>query len=123
MSVDRISSSTSMNFSLETSRTKTVSEDQKVEIKAETNKQEERKSEQQEVTREKLRDIVDSMNKFVLPSQTSVQFEMHDELEEYYVKIVDKKTAEVIREIPSKKMLDIYAAMTEYLGLVVDKKI
>ena len=63
------------------------------------------------------------MNDFLKPSNTHLKFEFHDELEEYYVTMVDDVTQEVIREIPSKKLLDMYAAMTEYLGILVDKKI
>lgn len=67
--------------------------------------------------------IVDGMNEFMKPMNVSVRFQLHDELEEYYVTVVDIATDEVIREIPSKKFLDMYAAMTEYMGLFVDKKI
>jgi flagellar protein FlaG len=67
--------------------------------------------------------IVDGMNDFLTPMNVSVRFELHDKLKEYYVKVVDAATDEVIREIPSKKFLDMYAAMTEYMGLFVDKKI
>jgi len=67
--------------------------------------------------------IVQGMNEFLKPSNTHLKFEFHDELEEYYVTMVDDITQEVIREIPSKKLLDMYAAMTEYLGILVDKKI
>lgn len=72
---------------------------------------------------EELEEIVQSMNKFIQPTHTSLKFELHDELNEYYVTIVDDTTKEVIKEIPSKKMLDMYAAMTDFLGLIVDKKI
>ncbi|RLQ96785.1 flagellar protein FlaG [Falsibacillus albus] len=77
----------------------------------------------QEVTKDKLEKIINSMNDFVSASNTHLKFEFHDKLKEYYVTIVDDKTQEVIKEIPSKKMLDMYAAMTEFLGLMVDKKI
>jgi flagellar protein FlaG len=73
--------------------------------------------------KEKVAEIVSSLNKFLQPSHTSIRFEFHEKLNEYYVTVIDDKTSEVIREIPSKKMLDFYAAMTEYLGLMVDKKI
>ncbi|KAA0548798.1 flagellar protein FlaG [Bacillus sp. BGMRC 2118] len=76
-----------------------------------------------ELTKEKLEEVVKSMNQFLKPSHTSLKFQLHDELQEYYVSIVDDITKEVVREIPSKKLLDMYAAMTEFLGLVVDKKI
>ncbi|RFU63942.1 flagellar protein FlaG [Peribacillus glennii] len=73
--------------------------------------------------KKKLDKIVEGMNEFLQPSNTSLKFELHDKLNEYYVTIVDDTTHEVIKEIPSKKMLDIYAAMTDFVGLLVDKKI
>lgn len=75
------------------------------------------------ISREKLEEVVKSMNQFLMPTNTSLKFKMHEDLKEYYVQIVDEKTKEVIREIPSKKMLDMYAAMKDFLGLVVDRKI
>jgi flagellar protein FlaG len=76
-----------------------------------------------EVRKEKLDDIIDGINEFLQPSNTSLKFELHEKLNEYYVTIVDDITHEVVKEIPSKKMLDMYAAMTEFVGLMVDKKI
>jgi flagellar protein FlaG len=73
--------------------------------------------------KEKLEDIVTGLNEFLQPSYTSLKFELHDKLNEYYVTVIDDKTQEVVKEIPSKKLLDLYAAMTEFVGLVVDKKI
>lgn len=73
--------------------------------------------------KEKVKEIVDGMNKFMEASPTAVKFEFHEKLNEYYVKIIDEKTKEVVREIPPKKMLDFYAAMTEFIGILVDKKI
>ena len=52
-----------------------------------------------------------------------MRFKLHDKLNEYYVTIVDMKTDEVVREIPSKKLLDIHAAMREFVGLLVDRKV
>jgi flagellar protein FlaG len=73
--------------------------------------------------KEKVKEIVDGMNKFMEASATALKFEFHEKLNEYYVKIIDEKTKETVREIPPKKMLDFYAAMTEFIGLMVDKKI
>ena len=38
------------------------------------------------------------------------------------VKIVDKQTKEVIKELPPEKTLDMIAKMWEYAGLIVDEK-
>lgn len=72
--------------------------------------------------KEQLEKIVDNFNDLI-PSHTSLKFELHEKLEKYYVKVIDDKTKEVVKEIPSKKMLDMYAAMKEFLGLMVDEKI
>ncbi|WP_121663628.1 flagellar protein FlaG [Metabacillus litoralis] len=74
-------------------------------------------------SKEDLEKKVSSMNDFVKASNTHLKFELHEELNEYYVTIVDDLSNEIIKEIPSKRLLDIYAAMTDFLGLVVDKKI
>jgi flagellar protein FlaG len=37
--------------------------------------------------------------------------------------VVDDKTNEIIKEIPSSKLLDAYADMMEFVGLLVDRKI
>lgn len=55
--------------------------------------------------------------------RTNVKFELHDELHEYYVTIVNTTTDEVMKEIPPKKMLDMYAAMAEYMGLFIDETV
>jgi flagellar protein FlaG len=77
----------------------------------------------QAVPKEKLEGVVEGLNKYLRQRQTSLKFQYHEKLQEYYVTLVDEKTKEVVREIPPKKMLDFYAAMTEFLGLIVDKKI
>ncbi len=72
---------------------------------------------------QKADSLVDGMNTFLASANAQLKFVMHDELKEYYVTIVDTKTDEVIREIPSKKLMDIHAAMKEFVGLLVDRKI
>lgn len=71
----------------------------------------------------KAKQLIESMNTFLETSNTQLRFKFHDKLNEYYVTIVDPQTEEVIREIPSKKLMDIHAAMREFVGLLVDRKI
>ncbi|WP_010175141.1 flagellar protein FlaG [Bacillus coahuilensis] len=75
------------------------------------------------LSKEKAEKTVDTLNQFLENTQTALKFQFHDKLEEYYVTIVDEKSNEVVREVPPKKLLDIYAAMAEFLGIIVDKKI
>ncbi|MGE6205186.1 flagellar protein FlaG [Guptibacillus hwajinpoensis] len=66
---------------------------------------------------------INTLNTYLEPTKTSLKFQLHDKLNEYYVQIIDTQTDEVIKEIPSKKFLDRYAATTELLGFMVDQKI
>ncbi|WP_046174406.1 flagellar protein FlaG [Domibacillus indicus] len=71
---------------------------------------------------EELQKFTDQVNTFLQPTQTHIQFEYHEDLQEYYAVIVDNNSEEIIKEIPSKKILDMYAAMTEFIGFFFDKK-
>ena len=72
---------------------------------------------------EKAKKMTESINRFMETTNTNLRFQFHEELKEYYVTIVDSKTNELVKEIPSKKLMDIYAAMRDFLGLMVDHKI
>jgi flagellar protein FlaG len=88
-----------------------------------TNPFEEKQSQQNDQKKEKLEAVVKSLNDFLQPTHTSIKFNLHEKLNEYYVTVIDDDTNEVIREIPAKKLLDMYADMAEKVGLLVDKRI
>lgn len=122
MPIDKISSSTTMNFNIDYFQEKKTNENEKKGESANILLHVLNQSEKLD-SKENLKQVIESLNKFLEPKNTSLKFELHEELNEYYATIVNDETHEVIREIPSKKVLDIYAAMTEFLGFVVDKKI
>jgi flagellar protein FlaG len=82
-----------------------------------------KEKEQKDFTIEKMEEVVKGINDFIQPINTSIKFVLHEKLNDYYVTIIDDHTHEVIKEIPSKKLLDTYANMMEFVGLLVDKKI
>ncbi|MEK5444499.1 flagellar protein FlaG [Fredinandcohnia sp. FSL W7-1320] len=120
MSIDKVSSGTTMNFNTDYTQSKKSYES---EFKGATLSDTEPTLSSQIYSKDNVQQVIDSLNKFLEPNNTSLKFELHEQLNEYYVTIVNNDTHEVVREIPSKKILDIYAAMTEFLGFVVDKKI
>ncbi|MUV39061.1 uncharacterized protein JNUCC1_02933 [Lentibacillus sp. JNUCC-1] len=71
----------------------------------------------------KVETAVTKMNELAKPLKTDLKFQLHEDLNEYYVTVVNPVTHEVIKEIPPKKMLDMYAAMAEFMGLLVDEKV
>jgi flagellar protein FlaG len=70
-----------------------------------------------------IEEVIETMNNFLELTHTNMKFELHEKLERYYVTVVDSDTQEVIKEIPPKKLLDAYAKMAEFMGILVDEKI
>lgn len=73
-------------------------------------------------SRNEMEEEVDALNKWLQSSGTHLKFTLHDKLNEYYVQVINDETNEVIREIPSKKVMDIAAKMREMIGLLVDER-
>lgn len=76
----------------------------------------------EQITKEMVQNRVEGMNEFLEPTTTAVKFLLHEDLNEYYVQVINPATDEVLKEIPNKKFLDMYASMTELMGLIVDEK-
>lgn len=55
--------------------------------------------------------------------QTTLDISIHDKTHEIMVKVLNKDTGEVIREVPPEKTLDLVAKMMELAGILVDEKI
>lgn len=55
----------------------------------------------------------------------TVGFEMkvHEQTKAVMVKVFNKDTGELIREIPPEKTLDLVAKMMEFAGILVDEKV
>lgn len=70
-----------------------------------------------------IESVMEKLNEMLEPFKTNLKFEFHEKLNEYYVTIIDSSTNEVLKEIPPKKILDMYAAMGELMGFIMDKKI
>ncbi len=73
-------------------------------------------------TKKELEKAVEGLNKWLQSGTTHLKFNLHEKLHEYYVQVIDDNTKEVIREIPSKKIMDMVAQMYETIGILVDEK-
>lgn len=74
------------------------------------------------VKEEDVKKAVDKLNKFLDDSGTYAEYSIHDKFKEVMITIKDKKTGEVIREVPPKKILDMVAKMCEMVGILIDRK-
>lgn len=75
-----------------------------------------------EATKQELMRSMDALNKMMQPNNTHLNFVLHERLQEYYVQVVDNQSEEVIKEIPSKKILDMVAEMKSKIGILIDEK-
>lgn len=73
-----------------------------------------------ELNQEMLRQAMKELSKKA--TNVEAEFGIHEKTNRITIKMVDKKTKEVIKELPPEKMLDMIARMWEISGLVVDEK-
>jgi flagellar protein FlaG len=74
------------------------------------------------IDKEKLEKAVEETNRIVFPSEDKFEFKIHEGTGRIMVKLVNKETEEIIREIPSEKILDLIANIWEMVGIVVDER-
>ena len=71
-------------------------------------------------TNDKIKKAVEELNKKMFNSEA--QFGIHEGTNRVTIKIVDKETKEVIKELPPEKTLDMIAKAWEMAGLMVDER-
>lgn len=76
---------------------------------------------QQQASNEQIKKAVEELNRKI-NTNTEAVFGMHEETNRVTIKIVDKSTKEVIREVPPEKTLDMIAKVWEIAGILVDEK-
>ena len=54
--------------------------------------------------------------------KTQFDFKIHEGTGRTVVRLIDKQTHEVVKEIPPEKMLDVIAGIWDMAGIVVDRK-
>lgn len=70
----------------------------------------------------KLIEAVEKENPDIMGVNTNLEFSVHKKTKQIMVKIVDSNTKEVLKELPSEKILDMAAHMMEKAGIFIDKK-
>jgi flagellar protein FlaG len=65
---------------------------------------------------------IERANKALEGRSTSFEFSIHKKTKQISIKVLDKDTGEVIREIPPEKTLDMVAKMWEMAGILVDER-
>lgn len=75
----------------------------------------------QQAINEQIKKVVEELNRKINVNTEAV-FGMHEATNRVTIKIVDRSTKEVIREVPPEKTLDMIAKVWEIAGILVDEK-
>ena len=90
---------------------------------SESDTQREEQNENRENTKaenEAIKKFIENINKNTVNSEAV--FGIHEGTNRVTIKIVDKETKKVIKELPPEKTLDMIARVWEMAGLLVDEK-
>ncbi|MDY8044722.1 flagellar protein FlaG [Paenibacillus polymyxa] len=55
--------------------------------------------------------------------QKTFEISVHEKTHAIMIKVMNKETGDLIREVPPEKILDIAARMMEIAGIIIDKKV
>ncbi|MBK7899009.1 MAG: flagellar protein FlaG [Azonexus sp.] len=66
-----------------------------------------------------VRDAVERVKKFVESAASDVQFSVDEDSGIRVIKVVDKETKEVIRQMPSKEVVELAKALDKLQGLII----
>lgn len=79
------------------------------------------KPEQQTASDEQIRKAVEQLNKNIMAHSEAI-FGIHEGTNRVTIKIVDRDTKKVIKEVPPEKTLDMIAKVWEMAGILIDEK-
>lgn len=74
----------------------------------------------QQATNEQIRKAVEKLNKNMANSEAV--FGIHEDTNRVTIKIIDKTSKEVLKELPPEKTLDMIAKVWEMAGILVDER-
>ncbi len=71
-----------------------------------------------EIDTKELKKLEEKINNVTASLNFQIEFQLHKDSKKFFVKIIDKKTKKVIREIPPEQLLEFYANFEKMLGLL-----
>ena len=77
---------------------------------------------EQPTSKAAVENAVRQANELIKPVSQSIEFTLDSDTGKVIVKMVDKETAQVIRQFPSEEMLALTRAMDKLQGLLIQRK-
>ena len=83
----------------------------------------EEREEREPMDEETVSYMMQELNELMSKINCNLQFQYHKEVNMMSVRMLDKKTHEVLKEVPPEDMLDQMAKAREWLGAFLDKNV
>ncbi len=65
---------------------------------------------------------LEKLNESFQSSGKMLRFKFNDEINQYYVEVLDAKTQEVVASLPPEFLIDLSIKMKELIGLFIDER-
>lgn len=75
-----------------------------------------------EFQQEELEKAVKQTNQMIFTDSSRFEFKLHERTGRMMVKLIDRETDEIIKEIPPEKILDLVASIWDLVGILVDER-
>jgi len=95
---------------------------EKVETKEQTKEQKKQNGDLSEELKRTVKNTIEKVNCDERCRKTGIEFAYHEKSKQISIKLYDKETKEVIKEIPPEKTIEMLEKMWELAGILVDEK-
>lgn len=84
--------------------------------------QQELQQRKHDLNKDELEKAVEQTNRIIFKDDNRFEFKVHERTGRIMVKLINKKTDEVVKEIPPEKILDLVASIWDLVGILVDER-
>jgi len=75
-----------------------------------------------EPTKAELKTAVDKLNQSMTAASQDLEFSVDEDTKQTVVKLIDRNTLEVLRQMPSKEALEIAKSFDKAMGKLIDQR-
>lgn len=84
--------------------------------------QQELQQRKHDLEKNELEKAVEQTNRIIFKDDNRFEFKVHERTGRMMVKLINKETDEVVKEIPPEKILDLVASIWDLVGILVDER-
>ncbi|MCG8540266.1 MAG: flagellar protein FlaG [Clostridia bacterium] len=122
MKLDGVAHTSSANSLNPSKASETLSNEVKQQNEIQKNNPKENELGNEKLSKKTIKEAIENTNRKLVSTDRKFEFSINEETNDVIIRVINKETDEVIREIPSEKILDMVAKMMELAGLFIDEK-